>query len=156
MRCPVFRLVLWLSCCFCKPQWTAFGTTSESRDGPNPLQNNNNLRSMTSSSGHHYIPKTLIYIAILSGRFKVSYQIHPKFRTKLVSMTEVFWTRSTKCPAQHAQLIHIGRVEPVFAQRTERLTIIMLSLSKHPVAPKPCHLAHRFSQTCILSLSGRC
>ena len=68
----------------------------------------------------------------------------------------MFSTLSTKCLAQHAQLIHISRVEPVFAQRTQRLTIIMLSLSKHPVAPKPCHLAHRFSQTCIPSLSGLC
>ena len=33
---------------------------------------------------------------------------------------------------------------------------IMLLLSKHPIAPKPCHLAHRFSQTCIPPLSGLC
>jgi hypothetical protein len=48
------------------------------------------FESVASSPGHHYISKTLIYIAIVSGLFKVSYQIHPKFRTKLVSMTEVF------------------------------------------------------------------
>ena len=47
---------------------------------------------------------------------EVSYQINPKFRTKLVNITEVISTLSTKCLAQHAQLIHISLVEPTSAQ----------------------------------------
>ena len=64
-----------------------------------------------------------------------------------MSINEVFSTLSTKSQAQHAQLIHIRCLEPVFAQRTERLTIILLLLSKHPVVVKPYDLAHRVSQT---------
>ena len=88
--------------------------------------------------------------------WEVSYQISPKFRTKLASVAEVFSTLSTKCSAQHAQLIHLGRVESVFAQRIEQLMPILLLLSKHPFVVKTCHLAHRFSQTYIPSLSGLC
>ena len=72
----------------------------------------------------------------------------------MASINEVFSALSTKCSAQHAQLIHVGRVEPVFAQRIEQLTTILLFLSKYPVVVKLCHLAHRFSQTCIHPLSG--
>ena len=88
--------------------------------------------------------------------WEVSYQISPKFRTKLASVAEVFSTLSTKCSAQHAQLIHLGRVESVFAQRIEQLMPILLLLSKHPFVVKTCHLAHRFSQTCLTSLSCLC
>jgi len=42
------------------------------------------------------------------------------------------------------------------AQRIEQPTAIMLLLPKYPAAEKPCHLAHRFPQTCIPLLSGLC
>jgi hypothetical protein len=111
---------------------------------------------MIASSGHHLLLKTLIYIVIMDVLREVSYQISPKFRTKLANITEVFSTLSTKCPAQHAQLIHISRVKPAFAQRTKQLTTIMFVAVNESFVVKSCHLAHRFSQTCIPSLSGLC
>ena len=60
------------------------------------------------------------------------YQINPKYRTKLTIINEAPSTLWAKCPDQQAQLIYISRVEPVFAQRTGWVTIIMLpSLQKH-------------------------
>ena len=109
-----------------------------------------------SSSGHQIPQNTHIYIGIFDMLWQISYQISPKFRTKLASVAEVFSTLSTKCSAQHAQLIHLGRVESVFAQRIEQLMPILLLLSKHPFVVKTCHLAHRFSQTCLTSLSCLC